>query len=273
MREESDMDIKILGSFEATENGVALLPTAGKPRQILALLALQAGQVVPVSTLMEELWGTKPPRSAQTTLQTYILQLRKRVAAALPDSGPRSAKDVLATRYGGYLLDITPEEVDVYAFERMTAAGRRALDLGDHETASRLLRSALAVWRGRALVDVYTGMRLSVEVTRLEENRLVAVESRIEADLALGRHHALLSELAVLAARHPMHESLCAQYMVALYRSGQQWQALEAFTALRDCLVEELGVEPSPRLRELQHAILVSDPQLDRFTSRAELTV
>ncbi|MFH8443892.1 BTAD domain-containing putative transcriptional regulator [Streptomyces sp. NPDC018026] len=267
------MDIKILGSFEATENGVALLPTAGKPRQVLALLALQAGQVVPVSALMEELWGTEPPRSAQTTLQTYILQLRKRLAAALPPDGPRSAKEVLTTRYGGYLLDITPEEIDVDAFERLTAAGRRAKDLGDQATASRLLRSALAVWRGRALVDVYTGMRLSVEVTRLEESRLMAVEARVEADLALGRHQALLSELAVLTARHPMHENLCAQYMVALYRSGQQWRALEAFTALRECLVEELGVTPSPRLQELQRAILVSDPQLDRFTVRSDLTV
>jgi DNA-binding SARP family transcriptional activator len=180
---------------------------------------------------------------------------------------------VLTTRYGGYLLDITPEEIDVDAFERLTAAGRRAKDLGDQATASRLLRSALAVWRGRALVDVYTGMRLSVEVTRLEESRLMAVEARVDADLALGRHQALLSELAVLAARHPMHENLCAQYMVALYRSGQQWRALEAFTALRECLVEELGVTPSPRLQELQRAILVSDPQLDRFTVRSDLTV
>lgn len=267
------MDVKILGSFEATENGFALPPTAGKPRQVLALLALQAGQVVPVSTLMEELWGTEPPRSAQTTLQTYILQLRKRLAAALPANGPRSAKDVLATRYAGYLLDITPEEVDVHAFERLTAAGRRALGLGDRETASRLLRAALAVWRGRALVDVHTGMRLSVEVTRLEESRLMAVEARIEADLALGRHHALLSELAVLTARHPMHENMCAQYMVALYRSGQQWRALEAFTTLRSCLVEELGVTPSPKLQELQRAILVSDPELDRFTVRGDLMV
>lgn len=268
------MDVKILGSFEATENGVALLPTAGKPRQILALLALQAGQVVPVPTLMEELWGMEPPRSAQTTLQTYILQLRKRIAAALPDDGPRRAKEVLATRYGGYLLAITPEEVDVHSFERLSAAGRRALDLGDRETASRMLRAALAVWRGRALVDVYAGMRLGVEVTRLEESRLCAVESRVEADLGLGRHHGLLSELSVLTARHPMHENLCGQYMTALYRSGQQWRALEAFTTLRDCLVGELGVEPSPRLQELQRAILSSDPHLDRFGAvRTGLTV
>ncbi|MFB7589171.1 BTAD domain-containing putative transcriptional regulator [Streptomyces sp. NPDC056169] len=267
------MDIKVLGSFEASENGVALLPTAGKPRQILALLALQAGQIVPVPTLMEELWDMEPPRSAQTTLQTYILQLRKRIEAALPPEGPRRAKDVLATRYGGYLLDITPEEVDVHAFERLAAAGRRALDLGDRETGSRLLRQSLAVWRGRALVDVHHGLRLGVEVTRLEESHLCVVESRVEADLALGRHHALLSELAVLTARHPMHENLCAQYMTALYRSGQQWRALEAFTGLRGFLVEELGVEPSPRLQELQRAILSSDPRLTRFTLRTDLTV
>ncbi|MDT0378451.1 AfsR/SARP family transcriptional regulator [Streptomyces sp. DSM 42041] len=267
------MDVGVLGSFEASENGVSLLPTAGKPRQLLALMALHAGQVVQVPTLMDELWGMDPPRSAQTTLQTYILQLRRRIAGVLPAGGPRTPKDVLATRYGGYLLDISPEDVDVHTYERQAAAGRRALHLGDLETASRLLRSALGTWRGRPLADVQAGMRLSVEVTRLEESRLCTVETRVEADLALGRHHALLSELAVLTARHPLHENLCGQHMVALYRSGQQWRALEAFARLRGTLVEELGVEPSQRLQALQRAVLCSDPELDRFAVRAELAV
>jgi DNA-binding SARP family transcriptional activator len=265
------MDVRILGPLEATEGGVTMLPTAGKPRQILALLALEVGRMVTVPRLMEELWGVDPPRSAQTTLQTYILQLRKRIAAALPEDGPVRAKDVLVTRPGGYLLDIGPEEMDVHGFERLAAAGRRALELGDRESASRMLRSALAVWRGPALVDVQTGMLLEIEVTRLEESRMCVVEKRIEVDLALGRHHALLSELAVLTARHPMHENLRGQYMIALYRSGQQWRALQAFGELRECLATELGVDPSPRLQQLHQSILTSDTRLDRLPTRTGL--
>jgi DNA-binding SARP family transcriptional activator len=267
------MDVRILGPFEAVEGGVTVLPTAGKPRQILALLALEAGRMVTVPRLMEELWGFEPPPSAQATLQTYILQLRKRLAAALPAGGPVRPKDVLVTRPGGYLLNIGPDEVDVHAFERLAAAGRRAFELGDRESASRMLRSALTVWRGPVLVDLQTGMMLDIEVTRLEESRLGVVEKRIEVDLALGRHDALLSELAVLTARHPMHENLRGHYMVALYRSGQQWRALQAFGELREFLAKELGVDPSPRIRRLHHSILVSDARLDRFATRTGLPV
>lgn len=256
------MEIKVLGPLEATEKGASIVPTAAKPRQILAMLALDPGQAVSVPTLVEEVWGTRPPRSALTTLQTYILQLRRLIDAALPESRS-AAKDVLITRCGGYLLDIAPDNVDACAYDRLAAAGSRAADVGDYGSASRLLRSAQDVWRGRVLVDVQAGMRLAIEVIRLEESKLNVLERCIDAELRLGRHDRLLSELATLTASYPMHENFCAQFMVALYRCGQLWRALEAYMKLRDTLVGELGVEPSVRLQELHQAILRSEPALD----------
>lgn len=263
------MEVNVLGPVTAHVNGRSIRPTAAKPRQILALLALHPRQVVSASTLIEELWADRPPRSARTTLQTYILQLRRLIGDALaagPDAG--AAKEVLVTEYGGYLLDVPPESVDVHGYERLADAGQLARDAGDHESAARLLRSALAVWRGPALVDVRAGATLGVEAVRLEESRLNALESRIDADLHAGRHHALLSELAALTTRQPMHEDLCAHYMVALFRSGRRWQALNAFNGLRAALVGELGVEPSTRLQQLQRAVLGSDPRLDIAETR-----
>jgi len=255
------MKVKVLGPLEAHENGTSVVPTAGKLRQVLALLALEAGQVVTVPALIEELWGTQPPRSALTTLQTYILHLRRLIDAALATSESGAAKDLLVTRCGGYLLDVQ-DGVDVHSYERLAAAGARAAEAGDYESASRLLRSALAVWRGPALVDVQAGLRLGIEVIRLEESRLGVLELCLDTDLRLGRHYLLLSELAKLTASYPMHENLCAQFMVALYRSGQQWRALDVYTRLRDTLVGELGVEPSARLQHLHRAILRSDLEL-----------
>lgn len=258
------MEIKVLGPLEAYENGRSVVPTAAKPRQILALLALEAGQVIPVPTLVEELWRLEPPRSALTTLQTYILHVRRQIDAALGSDVRGGAKEILATKHNGYQLNVEGG-VDVQKYERLTAAGSRASERGDYEAASRLLRSALEVWRGPALVDVQVGLRLGIEVIRLEESRLSVLELCIDADLRLGRHYPLLSELAKLNASYPMHENLAAQFMLALYRSGRQWQALDVYRNLRDVLVDELGVEPSPRLQQLQRAILRSDPALTEF--------
>src|SRR4051812_13710600 len=150
------MEVKLLGPLEAHENGRSVVPTAGKPRQILALLALDAGQVVTVSTLIDELWRTRPPRSALTTLQTYILHLRRLLRTAWDGEGPDPAKEVLVTRSGGYLLEVS-DGVDVREYERLAAAGTRSAGAGDHTEASRLLRSALDVWRGDPLADVPVG--------------------------------------------------------------------------------------------------------------------
>jgi len=257
------MEVKVLGPLEAQYNGISIAPTAAKPRQILAMLTFGAGQAVSVPTLIEELWGMSPPRSAMTTLQTYILQLRRLIDAARGESGRSTAKSVLVTHCGGYLLDVSSDDVDVCVYDRLAAAGSRAADIGDYESASRLLRSAQEMWRGRVLVNVQVGMRLAIEVIRLEESRLNGLERCIDAELRLGRHNGLLSELAMLTASYPMHENFCAQFMVTLYRSGQLWRALEAYMKLRDTLVGELGVEPSARLQDLHRAILRSDPSLE----------
>lgn len=227
------------------------------------MLALSAGRIVSVPALIEELWGDRPPMSVRTTLQTYILQLRRLIDSALPAGAPTRAKDVLVTRFDGYLLDVAPEDVDVWVYEQLVEAGNRAIERGDYEAASRHLGRALGQWQGHALADVRVGMPLSIEVARLEESRLIALDSRIGADIRLGRHNAVLSELTVLTAKHPMHENLCAHHMVSLYRAGRQSQALEVFRNLRQTLNRELGVEPSVRLQKLQRAVLRSELDLE----------
>ncbi|MER5934045.1 AfsR/SARP family transcriptional regulator [Streptomyces sp. NPDC002054] len=257
------MKIQVLGPLSAEVNGGSIVPTARKPRQVLTLLALYPGRVMPVPTLMEEIWGTELPQSALTTLQTYILQLRRRLGTAMGPGAPGAAKEVLATRHGGYLLQIPPQSVDVHAYETLVSQGQSAFEAGDDERAAGLLRNALGLWQGPALVDVRVGPILEIEVMRLEESRLVTVERRIDVDLRLGRHTELLAELTELIARHPQHEGLHSQAMVALYRSGRQATALDVYRRLRARLIEELGVEPSPQLQRLHQAMLAVDPALD----------
>ncbi|MER5886600.1 AfsR/SARP family transcriptional regulator [Streptomyces sp. NPDC001941] len=259
------MDIDVLGALAVRENGVSVTPTAPKPRQVLALLALHADQVVPVATLIEELWGDRPPRSARTTLQTYVLQLREMISLALvkdPEGAePRTAKDVLVTSPGGYLLHTNGGTSDVREFERLAGVGYRAMDAGDFPGAARQLRDALSLWTGSALADVQAGAMLEMEVRRLEETRLCALDQRIEADLRLGRHRELLGELTVLVSRYRTHENLHGQFMLALHRSGRRSEALEVYQRLRNALVRELGLEPSGGLRRLQRSILMAGPE------------
>jgi SARP family transcriptional regulator, regulator of embCAB operon len=252
------LDVRLLGPQVARLNGRSFLPTAAKPRQVLALLAIRAGRLVTITELTEELWGTDAPRSAIATIQSYILKLRRHLAEAMP-----AARDILVTRAGGYVLDIASGLVDVNRYQDMATTGERALGEGDYETSSRLLGAALETWRGPALMDLPTGFLLGIEVTRLEQSRLSVLESRIKANLCLGRHHQLLEELAELTARYPMHEALCAQYMTALSACGLKWRALETFCSLRKTLVRELGIEPSLQLQRLQREILRSGTRLD----------
>jgi SARP family transcriptional regulator, regulator of embCAB operon len=251
------MDIRLLGPLVARLNGRSFLPSATKPRQVLALLAIHAGDLVTTSAIVEELWGNEAPRSAVPSVQTYILKLRRHLAENTSSVG--DSHDILATRPGGYTLDIPAELVDVNRYQDMAAAGGRALADGDYETSSLLLGTALDTWCGPALVDLPTGFLLGIEVTRLQQSRLSVLESRIEADLRLGRHHQLLEQLAELTARYPMHEKLCIQYMTALSACGMKWRALEVFGALRMTLVRELGIEPSFQVQRLQRVILNSD--------------
>ncbi|MER7935247.1 MULTISPECIES: AfsR/SARP family transcriptional regulator [unclassified Streptomyces] len=258
------MDIGLLGALDVRENGVSIAPTAPKPRQVLALLALRADRMVPVPALVEELWAGAPPRSARTTLQTYVLQLREHIAAAVrTGSGPGdaaapSAKDVLTTLPGGYLLASGGGGSDIREFERLRELGCRAMDDEDFAGASRTLRQALDLWTGPPFADVHTGAHLAMEARRLEESRLCALDQRIEADLRLGRHRELLAELTVLTSRYRSHENLHAQLMLALYRSGRRGEALHVYQRLRTLLVRELGLEPSARLRRLQQSILTA---------------
>ena len=257
------MDIQVLGALGVREGGVSITPTAPKARQVLALLALHADQVVPVSALVQELWADRPPRSARTTLQTYVLQLRELITAALAegDAGAVSAKDVLVTCPSGYRLDTRGGASDVREFERLAGLGYRAMDAGDHPRAARLLREALGLFGGTPFADVQSGSQLDIESRRLEESRLCALDQRIEADLRLGRHRELLAELTVLVSRYGTHENLHAQFMLALQRSGRRSEALDVYRRLRTTLVRELGIEPSVALRRLQRSILLAGPE------------
>ncbi|MFF9812497.1 BTAD domain-containing putative transcriptional regulator [Streptomyces sp. NPDC014006] len=264
------MDISVLGPFRATLNGVPVHLTAVKPRKVFALLALQAGQVVSVSSLVEEVWGENPPRSVQTTLQTYVLQIRNAIAATFDDDGaclPNGAKSVLVTEPGGYRLDVHGGLLDAHEFDALSLAGHRALDHGDWAEASSYFCRALSLWHGRALADVQCGPLLEVEATRLDESRMSVLQRRIEADLRLGRHHELIGELSGLAARHPLHEAMHEQLMLALYRVGRRSDALVVYRQLRRCLNQSLGLDPSPSVEHLHRAVLDSSPQLELDTA------
>nr|WSZ99036.1 AfsR/SARP family transcriptional regulator [Streptomyces sp. NBC_00857] len=257
------MDIEVLGQLTVRERGISIVPSAGKPRQILALLALHAGRAVPVPTLMEEVWGDGIPRSAATTLQTYILQLRRRIVAAVGPGSRMNAKDVLATCFNGYQLTGAVDSFDLREFHRLAERGYEAVESGDPAAASVHLGRALRLWSGPALNDVPVGRVLRTDLVGMEEARMRALRQRIDADLLLGRHSALVPELRTLTAQHPMDENLCAQLMTSLYRSGGTSRALEAFQRLRRTLIDELGIEPSPRVQRLHQAVLLNTPDLE----------
>jgi SARP family transcriptional regulator, regulator of embCAB operon len=256
-------EINVLGALEVVIDGVSVVPTAGKPRQLLAMLAINVGRVVTTTALMEELWGDNTPRTASSTLQTYVMHIRKLIRAALPAGQEHEALTVLATRHTGYLLALEQDALDVARYDRLAAAGRAAGAAGDYVTAERLLREALALWRGPLLVDVSGGPQLEIEAMRLGESRLTDLTLRIDADLYLGRHHQLLGDLAALCARHPYMENFRAQYMLALYRCGRPGQALEVYHEMWATIRDQLGVDPSPRLRQLHQALLSGDPIVD----------
>lgn len=257
------MDIRVLGPLQAQVNGRSLVPSAAKPRKVLALLLLNADRVVPTSAFQKELWGDEPPRSALTTVQTYILQLRKLLACAL-GGDEHAAKQVLATCSTGYMFRLGDGRRDLDIYHQLSRDGEAALLAGDNRRASELLSGALCLWQGSALVDVQAGPLLENEVLRLENSRVTVQEQRIEADLRQGHHHRLLGELAALTAEYAFNENVRAQYMLALHRCGRRREALTAYQEGRRLLIDELGLEPSPELRSLQQAILSSDPRLER---------
>ena len=225
----------------------------GGPRQraVLALLLLEANRVVSMDRLAEDVWGGDPPEGWVTTLQTYVFHLRR---ALEPDRARGAAGGVLVTRGRGYLLRVDREHLDAAPFQDGLTAGRAALEAGRYAEAAETLRTALGLWRGPVLADLADYAFTRPEAARLEELRLAALEARIDADLALGRHDALTAELEQLAAEHPLRERLHGQLMLALYRCGRQADALAAYRRARDLLADELGIDPGEPLQRL-HAV------------------
>jgi DNA-binding SARP family transcriptional activator/class 3 adenylate cyclase len=249
------MEFRILGPFEVTHEGRPVT-LGGRERVVLALLLLSGNRVVSSERLADQLWGERPPDRAIQSLRVHISRLRR----ALREAG---ADGLLVTRPRGYSVRVDPDALDAARFETLLAQGRRQRAEGDHPGAAASLREALSLWRGPALADVADAPLLQVEAGRLEEARLAALEERIEADLALGRHSELTAELDALTRAHPVRERLWAQRILALYRTGRQAEALRAYQDLRRFLGEELGIEPGAALSRLETAILRHDPGLD----------
>jgi DNA-binding SARP family transcriptional activator len=245
------MEFRLLGPLEAVDDGRTLPLGGTKQRALLAVLLLSANETVPGERLVDALWGERPPATATKAIQVYVSGLRRVVGA-----------DRLQTRGRGYAIVAVPEEIDVARFERLTAEGRRALAAGAHAEAAERLATALALWRGPALADLAAEPFAEPAAARLEELRLAALETRLDADLLLGRHAELVGELEGLVAGEPLRERPRRQLMLALYRSGRQAEALAAYQEARTTLVEELGIEPGPELQELERAILRQDASL-----------
>ncbi|GII60794.1 hypothetical protein Skr01_08790 [Sphaerisporangium krabiense] len=250
------MEFRVLGSLQVLDDGADLTPSAAKVRAVLAMLVLRHNQIVSTRELIDELWGERPPATALPTLHTYVYKLRKMLGAG----GPAS----VVTQPYGYLLATTPETIDVFRFDRLVAEGWNGLERGDPRHATDTLSQALALWRGPALANLAAGELLSAQITRLEESRLRALQLRLSADLRLGRHRELISELKELIATYPLNEDFYAKLMTALYQVGRRGEALEVFQNLRQVLVGQLGLEPSPALCRLQQRLLSADPGLDQ---------
>jgi predicted ATPase/DNA-binding SARP family transcriptional activator len=243
------IEFRILGPLEVREGGRALTLGGPKPRALLMVLLLHRNEPVSAERLAISLWGEDAPASAIKTVQVHVSRLRKALGN----------REVLTTTPAGYRLLVRPGELDADHFEQLVAEGREALDAGDCDRATTAFRTALSVWRGPAMADLAFAAFAQGEIARLEERRLVAVEGAVEADLAAGRHREVVAELEALVAEHPLSERLQAQRMLALYRCGRQAEALAAYRGARASLVEGLGIEPGPELRELERAILAQE--------------
>lgn len=261
------MKVGVLGPLSVVssrvENGGNGAPSAPKPRSVLATLLVHAGQVVPVSSLMRELWDDVPPNSGLTTLQTYIFGLRKLLAKLTGLPAAKVSSELLTTRAGGYLFQIEHAELDVHCYHTLVAAGRKALTEGDDDTGMRHLSQALGLWRGPALVDVPVGPVLESKRLQFEQSRQVVLEYLVDAQLRQGMYREVLTELAAVTVENPHQENVHAQYMSALHLSGRRVQALEVFHRLRGSLVAELGLEPGPVIQRLHQAILNSETDID----------
>jgi DNA-binding SARP family transcriptional activator len=252
------LEFRVLGPVEAIVDGRPVPLPAAKPRALLADLLLNRNRVVSVDRLVDDLWGEEPPETATKALQGYVSQLRKALGA-----------DRLLTKPPGYSLRVDDAELDLARFELFVREGRELLAAGDSKAAAKRFHEALDLWRGPPFAEFHAEPFARDAGARLEDARLAALEERIEADLALGRHARLVAELEQLVASEPLRERPRGQLMLALYRSGRQADALELYRKTRETLSEELGIEPSLELQELERRMLQHDPALERARAPA----
>jgi len=245
------VEYRLLGSLEVMVDGRPVRLGPPKQRATLALLLGQSNAPVPATRLVDALWGDDPPGSATNLVQGYVSGLRKALG-----------KEAIETRGAGYALRVAPGALDLQVFEKLAEEGSRALERGEPDAASSALGRALGLWRGPALADLADEPGLDRVAARLDELRVLAIERRVEAELALGRHADVVAQLEELIADHPLRERPRGLLMTALYRSGRQAEALEAFRRARSTLVGELGIEPSAWLSALHSGILRQDPTL-----------
>jgi DNA-binding SARP family transcriptional activator/streptogramin lyase len=248
------VEFRILGPLAVLDDGEELPLGPAKERAVLAALLLRAGSVVSRAELVEELWGESPPLTADRALNVYVSQLRKTLA--------RNGGAAVETRTPGYVLTVDSESVDAMRFQRLTAAARERAGAGELEAAATLMREALALWRGPALFGVELEGAARADIARLEELRLAAELEWVDYELALGQHEQLVPELERLVARYPLDERARGQLVLALYRSGRQADALQAYRDARETLMNELGLDPSESLQRLEKAVLNQDPSL-----------
>jgi DNA-binding SARP family transcriptional activator len=233
------MRVRMLGPLEVGRRRIG----AAKWRVLLATLLVSRGQPVSVERLVEELWPTGPPRTAANQVHGYVARLRR----ALDD--PEG--EILRTSSPGYELMLADDDLDAARFERLAAEGEAAFAAGDLDRADALLTEALDLWRGPAFVDLPSSLEIQAEAERLDERRLATLERRLEVNLTRGQHQDLVAELRTLTTEHPFRERLWSLLILALYRSGRQADALEAYQTLYRALSDELGVEPSRPVRDL----------------------
>ncbi|GIH02985.1 hypothetical protein Rhe02_10520 [Rhizocola hellebori] len=254
-----EFEYRVLGPVEVLGRRGKVSIKASRQRAVLASLLLEANRVVSIDRLIRQLWGDAPPARARNTVQSLVLRLRKAFAAA----HPCQPNDVLVTKQPGYLLQVGAGQLDLASFDQLAAEGRAALLDGKPERAADSLGRALALWRGDPLSDAAGVGLQEVDVPRLRERRLQAIEDRIEVDLMMERYPEVIIEVPALIAEHPLRERLYGQLMLALYRANRQAEALEVFQTLRRQLIDELAVEPTSAVQRLHLQMLSHDPSLE----------
>jgi DNA-binding SARP family transcriptional activator/ABC-type sugar transport system substrate-binding protein len=257
------VEYRILGPLEVVEDGEPVALGTLKERLVLGVLLLHANEFVSRERLIDDLWGEAPPPTARKAVNVYLSKIRKALSVA--------GVDPITTASGGYRLNVEPEALDASRMQVLVGEAQELVAKGELESAAERFHEALSLWRGPTLAGLELESRGRDEVAQLDELRLSALMDRIDCDLALGRHEQALGELGVLVGEHPLRERLRAQQMLALYRSGRQAEALEAYTEARGTLVDDLGIEPSEALQRLQQAILRHDPALEAPTGTAAI--